>query len=166
MPNFKERYKGTWDISVVKENRVYGYLKNRFSLVLKTGFGATDSGYIEGTAEENGFESGAPDFRVQRPNPQRDIVVEVSGPLRFMMETAPLWITKAKVEYAATHPEVDYFFAHVNGVDGIIRWIRVGEEFFRALPDFKERSLPIRGGFERFIEIPANHSLVQNELYV
>jgi len=125
--SFKEKYKGVWKDASQKEKRIAKLIAERLMLATEPiGFGATSDEYIEGSGVENGFEKCAADLRVKDTN----VVIEVSGPLKQMDPSKPLWISKAKIAYArANINRMAYLFCHVNGVDGEVRWIHIGKQF-------------------------------------
>lgn len=149
---FKEKYKGTWDISRRKENRVIRLIEDNTRFTVKRiGFGSGSTEYIDGSGKENGHDTAVADLQLidvdANGNPRETITqIEVSGPLRVMSENLPLWINKSKVRYALAHPEIRYIFAHVNGTTGRMRFIHIGLQFQHRVRNAELRSNPFENG--------------------
>lgn len=159
---FKEAFKGTWAASAKKE----GFVKNqieRFTdlTVLEKGFGAGETGYIEGASGEHGFDKAAPDLEIKGTN----IVIEVTGPLRAIQMGSSLLINITKVQYALDHPEKEYWMGWLNGVvsrRSQTRFVRIGKKFREGIVAgvIIREQFETRGMQQFFFSIPFNHTSV------
>ena len=158
----KEAFKDTWHLSEKKEQFVIESIKSIARVPVRAvGFGAGQSGYIEGASGDHGFEKAAPDLEI----PGSNIRIEVSGPLRQMSPRDDLFLNVSKVQYALEHPELEYWFAHVNGVTQnrqSVRMIRVGEQFRQGMDrgEILRVGLSTRGVNETFWSVPPDHYTV------
>jgi len=158
----KEAFKGTWELSAQKEAFVKDSIERCAGVkVLDVGFGAGSTEYIKGSSGSHGFDKAAPDLKVEGTN----LVIEVSGPLRSMSQKADLLVNTSKVEYALEHPELEYWFAHSNGVtrnrEGV-RMIRIGKQFRQGMDrgEICYTQFESRGMQQMFWSIPADHYTV------
>lgn len=159
---YKEKFKGTWADSAKKE----AFVKEQIELhtdriVIESGFGAGNDGYIEGSSGSHGFEKAEPDFQIKDTN----ICIEVTGPLKPIRMSSDLLINPKKVEYALANPGKEYWMAWVNGVTNqrqFVRFVRIGDLFQAGIvkgvivmEQFESR------GFQQFFHsIPYYHPTV------
>lgn len=152
-----------WSLSEKKEVFVKACIeKYTDHKCIMEGFGAGETGRIEESSGEAGFEKSAPDIQIA----DTDICVEVTGPLHKMNLDDDLFVNVYKAKYALKHPEREYWLAHVNGVTtrrSDVRIIRVGEMFFDAVSRgeiFREQFQSPRGYMMYFHVVPIDHDIV------
>lgn len=158
MSDMKKAFAETWALSEKKEAKVIQLLESLgVQNVRQTGFGAGSTKYIKGSGEDNGYARSAPDITFGNAGK-----IEVTGPLKPMSESADIWITRAKVAYAESHREQQYWLAHLNGLEGVMRFVPIGPMFSLYVKQgrIKPKDVTNRGIRERFYALPASSPLV------
>ena len=160
--HYKEAFKGTWELSAQKEAFVKRNIEYHARVkVIESGFGAGSSTYIKGSSGSHGHEKAAPDFTIENTN----IVIEVTGPLQAIRMEKDLFVNISKIKYAWTHPELEYWIAHSNGLvtkrTGV-RMIRVVTAFQTGIEDgtIVQEHFTSRGVLQMFYAIPPTHPTV------
>lgn len=168
MGDFKNKYANTWADSNKKESYIAKYVSKQTGLnVLFCGFGAGETTYYNGAAEEFGFEKGDPDLHIEGTN----IFIEVTGPIDvkpIRLVYADLWFRPDKIKNAIKHPEKDTWLCHVfryfdkkeNRIRKITRMIRVDGAFITNYANglFTTKTVTTkRGGEETFVAIPSDY---------
>lgn len=166
--DFKNKYADTWVTTKEKERYVADFIRKNGGVEVEfSGFGAGDTTFYQGSAEDYGFEKGDPDLHIEGTN----IYIEVTGQIDVQNIDhiyEDLWFRPDKILNAISHPEKETWLCHVfrffddkaQRVRNITRLILVDEVF---ISNFEEGRFAIRevhtkrGGEETFVAISADY---------
>ena len=130
-------------------------------VVIPVGLGAESSDFISGSANQNGYEKGDPDLKIENTN----IYLEVTGPLSDKVKSSePLWFRPDKIDNAKSKfGSHDTFLLHNCSGENLWRVIHIDESFIDKYDagHFKTVSPYIRGNKEKYVEISADDECVK-----
>lgn len=160
---WKRRYRGlSWETASDKEKKVAASIKDLTGKdVVPVGLGACSSEYLAGAAQSHGHELGGADLHVVGTN----LYIEVTGPQQeTVTERDPLWLRPDKIANAKAHPERETWVVHWLQRSGLLRVIRLDQDFFGLVSEgvLKILTISIRGTRETYLEIPAEASCVRH----
>lgn len=158
---WKRLYQQSWEKADQRERAIIERIgKEAGKTVTLVGLGAGSSEFLSGTAASQGYEKGGADLQVLKTN----VYLEVTGPqTRSITADKPLWVRPDKIENAKEHADHDTWLIHWLERDGTLRVIHFDSKFFQL---YERRTFPIvrpniRGTIETYVEISAQHSVVQ-----
>lgn len=165
---WKNAYQNTWDQSSERENFIVNWIKESTGLTAEViGLGAGTSDYIDGSANENGYEKGDADLHIIDTN----IYIEVTGPLTKSVPVySALWFRPDKFENAIRNMTNghDTFFAHHCPSGDLWRIIHIDDNLAQRYQrgEFRVVTPRIRGRLERYVEIPSNDICIKSLEYI
>lgn len=122
----KDQYAHLWESGNKREEVVKEILENEGYTIDFYGFGAGSAGYIDSTAEEEGYEKGDPDLHIT----DHRVYIEVTGTdVKSVGVDDDLWIRPDKLENAKrNYPDRETWVFHVLGHEGEIRAIKFDQD--------------------------------------
>lgn len=160
---WKNIYKNKWAASSKREADMKIWIQENTGLKAElTGLGAGTTGFISGSASENGHEKGDADLHILGTN----VYVEVTGPLVLSVSTkGPLWFRPDKFENAIRNVSNghDTFFAHHCPSGDLWRVVHIDSELIRRYcnHEFEIVHPSINGIIETYVQIPASDPCVR-----
>lgn len=161
---WKRAYQNTWDASSEREKFMINWIMINTGLTAERfGLGAGTSDFIDGSAEDNGYEKGEADLHIINTN----VYIEVTGPLtKSVPVSSALWFRPDKFENAIKNMSNghDTFFAHHCPSENLWRIVHIDDELAERYldGDFRIVTPCIRGRQERYVEVPSNDVCIKS----